>query len=47
MDKKLNTPTQTRRCVDKYNKKIKEEYPEIYKERIQKVIDAQREKLKI
>ena len=47
MDKKLNTPTYTRRCVDKYNKKIKEEYPEIYKERIQKVIDAQREKLKI
>ena len=46
MDKKLNTPTYTRRCVDKYNKKIKEEYPEIYKERIQKVIDAQREKIK-
>ena len=46
MDKKLNTPAYTRRCVDKYNKKIKEEYPEIYKERIQKVIDAQREKIK-
>ena len=46
MDKKLNTPAYTRRCVDKYNKKIKEEYPEIYKERIQKVIDAQREKNK-
>ena len=46
MDKKLNTPVYTRRCVDKYNKKIKEEYPEIYKERIQKVIDAQRKKNK-
>ena len=46
MDKKLNTPAYTRRCVDKYNKKIKEEYPEIYKERIQKVIDAQIEKIK-
>ena len=46
MDKKLNTPAYTRRCVDKYNKKIKEEYPEIYKERIQKVIDAQGEKIK-
>ena len=46
MDKKLNTPTYTRRCVDKYNKKIKEEYTEICKERIQKVIDAQREKIK-
>ena len=23
MDKKLNTPSYTRRCVDKYNKKIK------------------------
>ena len=46
MDKKLNTPAYARRCVDKYNKKNKEEYPEIYKERIQKVIDAQRRKLK-
>ena len=46
MEKKLNTPAYTRRCVDKYNKKIKQEYPEIYKERIQKVIDAQREKVK-
>ena len=46
MDKKLNTPAHTRRCVDIYNKKIKEDYPEIYKERIQKVIDAQREKIK-
>ena len=26
MDKKVNTPSYTRRCVDKYNKKIKEEY---------------------
>ena len=46
MDKKLNTPTYTRRCVDKYNKKIKEECPEIYKERIQKVSNAQREEIK-
>ena len=46
MDKKLNTPIYTRRCVDKYNKKMKEEYPEIYEERIHKVIDAQREKIR-
>ena len=46
MDKKLNTPTYTRRCIDKYNKKIKEEHPEIYKERKQKINDAQKEKMK-
>ena len=46
MDKKLNTPIYTRRCVDKYNQKIKEEYPEIYKERKQKINDAQKEKKK-
>ena len=44
MDKKLNTPTYTRRCVDKYNKKIKEEYPNICKERNQKINHAQKEK---
>ena len=42
MDKKLNTPTYTRRCVDKYNQKIKEEYPEIYKERKQRLNDTQK-----
>ena len=44
MEKKLNTPTYTRRCVDKYNQKTKEEYPEIYKERKQKINDAQKKK---
>ena len=45
MDKKLNAPAYTRRCVDKYNKK-KEEYPEIYKERKQKINDAQKKNMK-
>ena len=47
MDKKFNTPSYTRRCVDKYNKKIKKECPEIYKERKQKKMMHKKKKEKI
>ena len=46
MSKELKTAVYTRRCIDKYNKKLREENPEIFKEKLEKRKEYQNNKIK-